>query len=70
MIDYIEQIELCLGMKANKKFMDIQPREVYATFLDYKALEEWINFKPSTIFKDGITRLIEWYRNYHKNENI
>ena len=61
----IEILEDCLGQKAEKKMMPMQPGDVPATFADVQALQEAVDFKPSTSLEVGIGRFVEWYREYY-----
>ena len=66
LIKYIEAIENELGKKAKKNFLDIQPGDVSVTASDCSALEQWIDFKPSTSIKDGVKKFISWYKEFYK----
>ena len=66
LIEYIEAIEVALGKKAIKKLVPIQPGDVPATSADTSLLEEWVNFKPSTTVQHGISKFINWYKNFYK----
>ena len=63
-MEFISEIENSLGIKAKKEFLEMQPGDVANTFADTTALEKWINFKPNTSIKDGITEFIEWYKKF------
>ena len=62
----IEVLEDCLGRKAEKRFLPMQPGDVPATFADVSDLEEDVGFKPSTTIEDGIRRFTDWYVDYYK----
>ena len=62
-------LEDAFGIKAVKDFQPMQSGDVVATFSDSKLLENWINFKPSTSFKDGINSFANWYLKFH-NSNL
>ena len=64
LMEFISEIENSLGIKAKKEFLEMQPGDVANTFADTTALEKWINFKPNTSIKDGITEFIEWYKKF------
>ena len=66
LMDYIEALESCLGIKAEKQFLPMQPGDVPATAADTSALETWINFKPNTQVKDGVSRFVSWYREFYR----
>ncbi len=62
---FIEVIEDCLGKKAKKNFLPIQPGDVPATFADVDALIKDVGFKPSTSIEDGIEKFVKWYREFY-----
>ncbi len=66
LMHFIEVIEDCLGMKAEKNMMPIQAGDVPATFADVDDLIRDVGFKPDTPIETGIARFIEWYRDYYK----
>jgi UDP-glucuronate 4-epimerase len=63
---FIEVLEKCLGKKAEKNMLPIQPGDVPATYADVDALMRDVGFKPNTPIEVGIARFVEWYRNYFK----
>src|SRR5690606_13689261 len=66
LLRYIEILEDCLGRKAQKNLLPMQPGDVPATFADVDALIEDVGYKPSTRVEDGIARFVAWYRAYYK----
>lgn len=65
LLDFVEAIEDCLGVKAKKNFMEIQKGDVPATWADASLLVELTGYKPSTNFKVGVGKFVEWYRDYY-----
>jgi UDP-glucuronate 4-epimerase len=63
---YIEVIEECLGKKAEKHFMPLQPGDVPATFADIDDLSRDFGFHPRTSIEEGIARFVQWYREYYR----
>ena len=61
----IEVLEDCLGKKAEKNFMSMQPGDVPATFADVDDLVRDVDFKPATPIETGVANFVEWYREYH-----
>ncbi len=61
----ISVLEDKLGKKAEKRFLDMQPGDVPATFADVVDLERDVGFKPATSIEDGVGRFVDWYREYH-----
>jgi UDP-glucuronate 4-epimerase len=61
----IEVIEKCLGKKAKKNFMPMQPGDVGNTYADVDALSDDVGFRPGTPIEVGVERFLNWYREYH-----
>ena len=66
LMQYIEVLENCLGKKAEKNLLPIQPGDVPATFADVDDLIGDTGFKPSTSIEEGIKKFVVWYRSYYK----
>ncbi len=66
LMHFIETLENCLGIKANKNMLPIQPGDVPATYADIDDLVHDVGFKPSTPIEVGIERFLKWYRSYYK----
>ena len=62
---YIEVLENCLGKKAEKKMLPMQPGDVPATVADIRKLRK-LGWKPTTRIEAGIKNFVEWYREYYK----
>jgi len=62
---FIEVLEGCLGKKAEKNLLPIQPGDVPATYADVDDLMRDVGFKPATTIEEGIRRFVEWYRGYY-----
>jgi UDP-glucuronate 4-epimerase len=62
----IEQLEQCLGQKAIRKLLPMQPGDVPATWANIDDLGRDVGFHPSTPIEDGIARFVDWYRTYYK----
>lgn len=63
---YIEVLEECLGRKAEKNLLPLQPGDVPATYADVDALIEDVGYKPATPLEKGIATFVEWYRDYYQ----
>jgi len=61
----IEVIEKCVGKKAKKNLLPMQPGDVPATFADIDDLVREVGFRPCTPIEDGIARFVAWYREYY-----
>lgn len=66
LLRFIQVLEDCLGMKAQKQMMPMQPGDVPATYADIEDLSRDVGFKPSTPIEVGISRFVDWYRSYYK----
>ncbi|VAW83304.1 NAD-dependent epimerase/dehydratase [hydrothermal vent metagenome] len=62
---FIEVIEKCLGKKANKNLMPLQPGDVPQTYANVDDLINDVGFKPETSIENGIARFVDWYRSYY-----
>ncbi|OMI12925.1 capsular biosynthesis protein CpsI [Bradyrhizobium brasilense] len=62
----IEVLENCLGRKAIKNFLPMQPGDVPATYADVSDLEHMVGFAPKTPIETGVERFVRWYREYYK----
>jgi UDP-glucuronate 4-epimerase len=65
LVKFIETIEHCLGMKAEKNLLPIQPGDVPITYADVDDLVEDVGFKPSTPIEVGIQKFVDWYKTYY-----
>jgi UDP-glucuronate 4-epimerase len=62
---FIGEIESALGKTARKKYLDLQPGDVPATYADVDDLIRDVGFKPDTPLKEGVRRFVEWYKTYY-----
>lgn len=65
LLRYIEVLEDCLGKKAKKKLLPMQPGDVPATVADIKKLRK-LGWAPSTRIEEGIANFVAWYKEYYK----
>jgi UDP-glucuronate 4-epimerase len=68
LMTFIEVLEDCLGKKAEKNLLPIQPGDVPATYADIDELTRDTGFTPSTSIEEGLKRFVEWYKEYYKIE--
>lgn len=61
----IELIEESLGKTAEKRYLDMQPGDVPATYADVSALQALVDFSPSTPLETGVACFVDWYRWYY-----
>lgn len=63
---YIAVLEDCLGKKAIKNLLPLQPGDVPDTYADVSDLIKDVDYKPNTSVEDGIAKFVEWYKEYYK----
>jgi len=66
LMDYIQEIENTLGIKAKKELLPLQPGDVPDTFADISDLLKDFNYKPTVSVKEGVKNFVEWYREHYK----
>jgi UDP-glucuronate 4-epimerase len=62
---YIEVLEDCLGRKAEKVMLPLQPGDVPDTWADVADLVSDVGYRPSTPVEEGVERFVEWYLAYY-----
>lgn len=65
LLDFIDEIENCLGKKAIRNYMGMQMGDVPAAWADATLLKRLTGYVPQTDFRDGIARFVEWFRDYY-----
>jgi UDP-glucuronate 4-epimerase len=65
LMHYIEVLEDCLGKKAEKNLLPLQPGDVPATFANVEDLVRDIGYKPDMSVEQGIANFVAWYREYY-----
>lgn len=63
---YIEVLEDCLGIKAEKNLLPMQPGDVPDTFADVDDLVADVGYRPSTPVEVGVPRFVAWYLDYYQ----
>ncbi|WP_417473636.1 NAD-dependent epimerase [Luteimonas mephitis] len=65
LLRYIEVLEECLGRKAEKRLLPLQPGDVPDTYADVVALQRDTGYSPSTPIETGVARFVAWYREFY-----
>jgi len=65
LLRYIEELEQCLGLRARKNLLPMQPGDLPDTFADVEALARDVGYRPSTDLESGVKRFVEWYLGYY-----
>ena len=66
LMHYIETLEKCLGMQAEKDLLPLQPGDVPDTYANVSDLVSDLGYKPATSVEDGVANFVAWYRDYYK----
>lgn len=66
LLDFIDAIEVALGKKANRNYMEMQKGDVMATWANADLLQRLTGYRPSTDVPTGIAQFVSWYREYYK----
>ncbi len=65
---YIEVVEDCLGKKAEKNLLPLQPGDVPDTWADAEDLVKDVDYQPGTPVDVGVKRFVDWYLEYYKDD--
>ena len=65
LLDFIAEIERCVGKPMIRNNMDMQPGDVTKTWADTALLEALTGFRPSTPVSVGVERFVAWFREYY-----
>ena len=65
LLRYIEVLEQCLGRKAQKRFLPLQPGDVPDTCADVEDLVREVGYRPATPVEEGIRRFVDWFCDYY-----
>ena len=65
LLRYIEVIEECLGRKAQKNFLPLQPGDVPDTCADIDDLVRDVGYRPATPVEVGVKNFVEWFCEYY-----
>ena len=63
---YIEVLEDCLGIEAEKNLLPLQQGDVPDTHADVEDLVRDVGYRPATSIEHGIGEFVKWYRQYYQ----
>ena len=66
LLNFIKQIETELGKKAKKNFLNLQKGDVIQTLSNSNLLKSITGYNPTTKYRTGIKKFLDWYKNYYK----
>jgi UDP-glucuronate 4-epimerase len=61
----IRLLEQATGHKAQLERKPMQPGDLVETYADITALERDTGFRPLISIEEGVSRFVDWYREYH-----
>lgn len=67
--DFIQILESALGKVAIKRYLPMQPGDVYSTEADIADLEEKFGWKPSTDISEGLVSFSNWFKSFYAKES-
>jgi UDP-glucuronate 4-epimerase len=65
---YIEVIEECVGKKAEKNMLPLQPGDVPDTYADTEDLARDVGYQPNTTIETGVRKFVDWYLEYYQSD--
>lgn len=65
LMEFISEIEMSLGMIAEKNFMEMQDGDVESTYADVSGLINDFNYKPFTPLNQGVNEFVKWFKNFY-----
>jgi UDP-glucuronate 4-epimerase len=63
---YIEVIEECIGKKAERNLLPMQPGDVPDTYADAEDLARDVGYRPGTPIETGVRNFVDWYIDYYQ----
>lgn len=70
LIDFINEIEKNIGIKAKKQYLPMQDGDVEETWADVSELRHEYKYQPIIEIAEGVKRFIKWYRYYNHLEMV
>ena len=70
LLDFIEEIEDNLNVKAKKNMLPMQPGDVSATWANVDDLIKDYGYRPNTPIKEGVSNFILWYKKFYHIKGI
>ncbi len=66
LLDYLKHIEKNLNKISKTKKLPLQTGDIVKTHSNINKLKKYAGYKPKTNIKIGISRFIEWYKDYYR----
>lgn len=68
LLDFIEEIEKSLGIKAKRNNLPMQPGDVEKTWANVDDLIKDYDYRPNTPIGEGVKKFIDWYKQFYHPE--
>lgn len=65
LLDFISEIEFCVGKKAIRNYLPMQMGDVPSTVADVNKIKS-LGYQPKTNIDEGIKNFVNWYREYYR----
>jgi UDP-glucuronate 4-epimerase len=65
LMQFISITEKHVGVKAKKKYLPMQPGDVYKTYADIDALRNKVGYSPKVNLDEGMQLFVNWYKDYY-----
>ncbi len=65
LMTYVEMLESCLGKVAVKEYLPLQAGDIADTCADIQDLVNDFDYRPTTSVAEGVSRFVDWYREYY-----
>jgi len=62
---YINEFEVSLNIKCEKRYLDLQPGEMIDTWADISKAKKLLGYIPEIKIKEGVNNYIEWFKDYY-----
>ncbi len=62
----VQILEEKIGKKAVIQYLPMQPGDVPLTYADIDELSGAIGYCPHTSIEEGVSRFVDWFRQYYK----
>jgi UDP-glucuronate 4-epimerase len=69
LMKYIEVLEDCLGRKAERNLLPLQPGDVPDTWADIEDLDRDVGYRPATPVEVGVARFVDWYLEHYRGRD-